>query len=186
MFKSLATKLFPERVNRVLYKIAKNNDFLLLNNVKLDILEQKISCSHLLISDKFIYCILDRYFENQVDGAIKDKKWIVRNKDGSDKRIVNNPIMLNRYYVYNLNMYFTKGAVDEFLVIPVTVINNSTKIPECVYEDANAENEIVQIKNLKNFIMDFEQTQKVGKLNPDDLELLVEFIKTFNGGMKRR
>ena len=54
------------------------------------------------------------------------------------------------------------------------------------FEDANAENEIVQIKNLKNFIMDFEQTQKVGKLNPDDLELLVEFIKTFNGGMKRR
>lgn len=187
MLNELADKFFPERVNRVLYSYSQDFDYLLLNNVKLNLPNDvQVSCSHLLITDKFIYCILDRYFEHDIKGNIKDKKWILSNKDGSNKRTVNNPIYLNRFYSYHLNMYFTNENVSEFLVVPLTVVNNRTKIPSWISEDSNAVNEICNLKNLKKFITNYEKTKKVGKLNPDDLELLVEFIKTFNGGMKKR
>lgn len=184
LFFALKESLHPNKVNKVLYKLSLDEDYLLMNNVKLDLPDAKFECSHILITNKFIYVIQDKFYENNLLGQMVDRRWIVSNSDGTDKRMINNPIMVNRYRAYQLNNYLTKGQEDNLgLVVPLTVINNKISIPTSVQMDVAASKEICHLKELRKFIYAFEEQHKVGNIPAEIQTELVKFVKTFNGGM---
>lgn len=172
-------KNFPEKVNKVLYRLAVNFDFYLMNNVTLIIDNQTWSCSHLLISDKYVYCFDDRYFKGDLEGAIEDKKWVLYDDKTDSKEIVTNPIYNNRTRSYMLNVFLTKDP-NIPLVIPVTVINNGVQLPSKVLKDSYSRNEIVHLKNLYKFIVKYEDTLDEQCFDSKDLQQTVTHIKAMS------
>ena len=82
---------------RKIYHIALDNDYYLINNVKLASHDDKIaSINHLLFGDKYIYLISDYYYRGEVSAKESDLSWIYRPLSKKEHaRYIDNPILKN-------------------------------------------------------------------------------------------
>ena len=84
-------KYFKKRVHKKLYYLSEEEDYLLLNNVKIElgIDNQPSVFDHILFADKYIYLINDVYLEGAIAGNSNDTYIILRNGKSKQKKMNN-------------------------------------------------------------------------------------------------
>lgn len=163
-------KHYKEATYLKLSSFADNNDFLLLNNYKIDYDEShKANIDHVLISKKYIFIINDFGLSGVITGELKSRYLnIYRKKDKVEQ--VSNPLnyninLLKRFNLdNNLDQSFTRGII---------VVNDDAII------DVKNESDqfyIVRRADLKKLIL------KIDKCDEKNLkeESIVRFINKLN------
>lgn len=170
LYKNILSKKRIKKItmNR-LYRFANVNDYLLLNNYKIQIDDKNEGViDHLLITDRFIYVIHDfnlsgviegRYFDEQLNAVInKEEKYIA------------NPMNYNRNMAKRLALY---QGLDNSYLKGIVVINNDTivnidEIPD-QYAIVKANKLIKTIKKMDGI-----------KIKPFKEDTIVDFINLLN------
>lgn len=170
LYKNILSKKRIKKItmNR-LYRFANVNDYLLLNNYKIQIDDKNEGViDHLLITDRFIYVIHDfnlsgviegRYFDEQLNAVInKEEKYIA------------NPLNYNRNMAKRLALY---QGLDNSYLKGIVVINNDTivnidEIPD-QYAIVKANKLIKTIKKMDGI-----------KIKPFKEDTIVDFINLLN------
>jgi len=152
-----------------LSRICEHNDFLLLNDYRIDFDDSNTGLiDHLVISNKYIIIISVFSISGVLSGKFQGEELVNVNKKGTS--IVANPINYNinltkRLSLFNdLNHSFLKGLV---------VINNDSDIK---IEGHNDQFQIVKRKDLAKTIKKFDQ-ENIKNLNE---ESIVRFINKLN------
>ena len=152
-----------------LSRICEHNDYLLLNDYRIDFDDSnKGLIDHLVISNKYIIIISVFSISGVLSGKFQSEELVNVNKKGTS--IVANPINYNinltkRLSLFNdLNHSFLKGLV---------VINNDSDIK---IEGHNEQFQIIKRKDLAKTIKSFDK-ENVKNLNEDSI---VRFINKLN------
>ena len=152
-----------------LSRICEHNDYLLLNDYRIDFDDSNTGLiDHLVISNKYIIIVSVFSISGVLSGKFQSEELVNVNKKGTS--IVANPINYNinltkRLSLFNdLNHSFLKGLV---------VINNDSDIK---IEGHNEQFQIIKRKDLGKTIKEFDQ-ENIKNLNE---ESIIRFINKLN------
>lgn len=163
-------KHYKEATYLKLASLGENNDYLLLNNYKIDFDDNHVgNIDHLLISKKYIFVINDFSLSGVISGQLKARFLRVINTK-KEVTEVSNPLnyninLIKRLTLYNnLNQSFVKGIV---------VIDDDSQI-----NITNQSNQFFMIKrkDLNSFITNMDK-EKIGNLNEQSI---IKFINKLN------
>ena len=168
---------FKHKVAKKLYKIAKDNDYYLLNKVAINVEGKIIHFDHLLFGDKYIYCIGVNYYPLAINGKQNDKNWF-RYKSNNKFVYIKNPMRLHRERV---NYFSSLISSDSDLFVATIVINNSCLIDE----KCNTKyDKIINLKNLENMVKNYEKNSNVEPIDPILLHQLVQDV--YRNGIEKK
>lgn len=171
-------KHFRDYCFKAIYKIAFDEDYYLINNMKFRVDSSKVAkIDHILFGNKYIYIINDAYYEGDLTGKETDKSLILINDKGK-KFYTDNQYLISSSLVKTLSQ---STGIGMDLMIGVTVVNNNCKIS---IETSNKQFYIIQKKRLKRLIKAIE-SRNVGNINAAQLEALVKAIDKLNRTKKK-
>lgn len=154
LMKHYTIRMYYRKVNRIVL----DNDFYLINNFENKTGDQDFHIDHIVIGEKFIYCIRDRYF----DGALVVKEdndgWLYYH--GRKKTIVPNSLSMNLLRVERLSLM---SGIDQKLFVSIVVINDDCLITP--FELTKENSFLVSLKRLPKLI-DYIESQDVEILDP--------------------
>jgi len=178
LYRIIIKKNFKKVVNRQLYSLSQEEDFLLVNNLVLDLSEDiRIHVDHLLCGDKFIYLIYDKYLFDGVEGSPEDETFFVY-KNGKRKEIKNS-VKLNKKRATLLSKYFNWSDRDPKILISVVVTNNDVEISELMKLNG-PDDYFVHVSELAKTIKTKEYETDTGVFDSESLEKMVEYIVKLN------
>ena len=155
-----------------LSKQCEYNDYLLLNNYRINIDDSNIGIiDHVVISKKYIIIINDFAISGVLKGDFTSDNLLNYNKDGAS--IVANPLNYNinltkRLSLFNdLNQEFLKGIV---------VINNDSDIQ---VNNMSNQFQIVKLKDLGKTIKSFDK-ENVKNLSEDGVVKFINYLNARN------
>ena len=163
-------KHYRETVYLKLAKLAKYNDYLLLNNYRVEYDDKHFGViDHILISKKYIFMINDFDLSGVISGDLKD---LFLRVVKSDKEALNvsNPLNYNINLIKRVNL---RNRIDQSLVKGLVVIQNNSDI----HISGNSKQfQMVRQKDLLRTILGFEKDD-VKNLKEGDI---VNFINKLN------
>lgn len=126
LYKNIYSKKhFKEATFILLSRLAKYNDYLLLNNFRIDYDDKHFGyIDHILISNKYIFVINDFSISGVINGDQREDRLRLVNLKGGAK-IISNPINYNINLIKKLN---TMSRIDQTFVKGVVVVNNDARI----------------------------------------------------------
>ena len=176
--KAREKKHFKEYCYKAIYKIAFDEDYYLINNLLFRVDPSKVArIDHILFGNKYIYIIIDAYFEGDLTGKETDKSLILINDKGK-KYYTDNQYMISKALVKSLA---DSTGIDINLLIGVVVVNKNCKIS---IETNNKQYYLIQKNKLKRLIRAIE-SRNVGNINAAQLEALVKAIDKLNRTKKK-
>lgn len=161
-----------------LYKLAKDYDYYLLNNVNLDYEGVSFHISHLLIADKNIYVISSRYYSgNLSSNNIYDNEISVTYPSTNQIELINNPIIYNE----NRCNFFIRKFIDsnnESLndIVKSIVITNDSINYDFKNSDLNKNSYLCHKKEVYNLIIKIEKESKYAPLDVTRIQDIVDQI----------
>ncbi|MCR5693128.1 MAG: hypothetical protein K6G74_04090 [Bacilli bacterium] len=165
---------FPkEAFYKSVRKVADNGDFYLVNNVKFDMGGGSIvTIDHLLGGDKFLYVIMDHYFEGAINAKAEDFYWIYYLKDHKQtlKKEIHSPLIETKNIVNRLSMM--SGLPVNFLV-GIVLINSDCFVNR--FQNVEGQVQLVPDNMLSEIITSYEK-KEVEEFNPDDLHRVIHEI----------
>lgn len=144
---------------RTVYRVALDNDFYLINNFSNRTADlEEFHIDHILIGEKYFYCIRDRYYDGAVMTRENDPSWVFFQKKKG--RYVPNPLVTNKLRIQRLSLM---SGIDEKLFISVVLIND-----DCYYTPFASESEDSFLSSLRDFPRLIEQLESrdVAPLDP--------------------
>ena len=125
VYKIYSKKHFNKIVYKKVYKIARNKDFYLINNFTftLDNVENLV-VDHILFGDKYIYVIIDKFYEGSINGKQIDNSCVLIGKNG-DKNYIDNPLIMAKKM---LSLVCSITGLPSDLMIGLCIIDNDCKI----------------------------------------------------------
>ena len=164
---------FKEYCYKAIYKIAFDEDYYLINNFSYRVDSSKIAkIDHVLFGNKYIYLIIDVYYEGDLTGKESDQSLILINNKGK-KFYTENQYSVSKALVKSL---VDSTGIDQNLLIGVVVVNNKCKIG---IETSNKQYYIIQKNRLKKLIRAIE-SRDVGNINAKQLDSLVKEFDKLN------
>ena len=158
---------------RKIYNYTLNRDFYLINNFvfRLDSKHNTL-IDHILFGDKFIYVIMDKYYEGDLQGNSYDPDLILIGKNGS-KNYVDNP-----YVAFNklLSRLSTVTGISTDLMIGITMINNDCRMD---IQSSSKQFFMIQRNRFKKLVDTIEQ-REVGNINAKSLQEAVLTVNNLN------
>ena len=159
------------------YNYTLNRDFYLINNFsfRLDS-KHNTTIDHILFGDKFIYVIMDKYYEGDLMGNSYDESLILIAKNGT-KNYVDNP-----YVQFNklLSRLSTATGIGTDLMIGITMINNDCRMK---IESSSKQFFMIQRKRFSKLV-DTIEARDVGKINAKSLQNAVLTVNNLNKKVK--
>ena len=156
-----------------IYTYTLNRDFYLINNFvfRLDSKHNTL-IDHILFGDKFIYVIMDKYYEGDLQGNSYDPDLILIGKNGS-KNYVDNP-----YVAFNklLSRLSTVTGISTDLMIGITMINNDCRMD---IQSSSKQFFMIQRNRFKKLVDTIEQ-REVGNINAKSLQEAVLTVNNLN------
>lgn len=147
-------RMYYHKVNRVVL----DHDFYLINNFENKTGEESFHIDHIVIGDKYIYCIRDRYY----DGALVIKEdndgWLYYH--GRKKIIVPNSLSMNLLRMERLSLM---SGIDIKLFISIVLINDDCLITP--FESTKDNSFLVSLKHLPKLI-EYIESRDVEILDP--------------------
>ena len=167
----LAYKNFvkPRFIKRImmnkLYRFANLNDYLLLNDYKINIDDNNIgTIDHILITNKFIIVINDFNISGVISGTSSEDSLKVTTKKG--EKLVVNPLNYNRNLAKRLALF---NDLDSSFIKGLAVINDYS-IVNVIHKSENFK--IVRVNELTKSIKEFDK----GDVKPFKEDAIVKFI----------
>ena len=156
-----------------IYSYTLNHDYYLINNFvfRLDS-KHNTSIDHILFGDKFIYVIMDKYYEGDLMGKSYDQSLILMAKNGS-KNYVDNPYVL---FYKLLSRLSTATGISTDLMIGITMINNDCRMK---IDSSSKQFFMIQRKRFAKLI-DTIEARDVGKINAKSLQDAVLTVNNLN------
>lgn len=134
-----------------LNRLARNKDYLLLNNYKVDFDDNHVGyIDHLLISKKYIFAINDFSLSGVITGELKGRSLTVVDGKNEVKQI-NNPLNYNINLVKRFNLY---NNLDQSFVKGVVVVNDDSLIK---IENSTNQFFMIQRKKIARVIKKFDK-----------------------------
>lgn len=116
LYRHHTVRMYYRHVNRV----AQDNDYYLINNFKSKTAEsESFHIDHLLIGNKFIYCIRDRYYEGALSANPQDNSWIYYRAKNTD--YISNPMKRNELRTERLSLI---TGIERDIFISIVLIND--------------------------------------------------------------
>ena len=158
---------------RKIYNYTLNRDFYLINNFvfRLDS-KHNTSIDHILFGDKFIYVIMDKYYEGDLMGNSYDPDLILIAKNGSRNYVDSPYIMFNKL----LSRLSTATGISTDLMIGITVINNDCRMNI----DSSSKQFFMIQRNRFPKLVDTIEAREVGKINAKSLQEAVLTVDNLN------
>lgn len=161
------------------YRVALDNDFYLINNFENKTAEEEeFHIDHILIGDKFIYCIRDRYFPGAIIGKEEDPAWILCRRKKSEK--IKNPLYVNAIRVQRLALM---SGIDRKCFISVVLVNDDCLITP--YEVSSQDNFLVSLSNFPKFIKE-KESMPIDPLDPQAIAVAARDFSELNLSEKRK
>lgn len=171
--KAVIRNNFKKYSAKLIYNIALDNDFYLINDLLMPLNdEEHMHIDHLLFGDKYIYVISTRKYSYPVKGKLYDNSWVYVKKS-KVPTFVDNPLLMNKKRAEKLALvtHFNQDFIKN-----VVVVNNEAFIENGVNDDFNI---LTTYSKLKKVIKHFESLP-VKRINKDDLAKAVKDIARLN------
>ncbi|MCR5348170.1 MAG: NERD domain-containing protein [Bacilli bacterium] len=168
MYQHHTVRMYYRKVRQV----ALDNDFYLINafaNRTADLEEFHID--HILIGNKYFYCIRDRYYDGAIAAKEDDPSWVFY-KHGA--RYITNPMTLNKLRIQRLSLM---SSIDEKLFVSIVLIND-----DCFYtpfQPATDSSYLSSLKDLPKLIEDLE-ARDVDPLDPHAIAMAARDFAELN------
>lgn len=177
--KRYLTKRFFKRIsNHYLYKLARDEDYYLLNNLTLDLGENVvIHIDHLLCANKYIYVIADRYFYEGAEGNLEDETIFIYQKN--KRKEIKNPVKVNEERCIRLAKYLNWTEDKPAMILSVVCINNDAYLNNSLSLDG-PNSYLIPIKDLYRTIKKREYSSRAGDFDMDNLQKMVKHIKVLS------
>lgn len=129
-FFEIRTKYEKKNFSNIIYRrlnfLAEDNDYLLLNGVKLNLdptTNKVTTFHHILFADKYIYIIQDVYLEGGISGTYEDTYLTIKDKKNQHSAKLNNFLLEQRS---NIEMLARKLQIDpeESFLFNIVVYNS--------------------------------------------------------------
>ena len=133
---------------------------------------QVFHIDHIMVGNKFIYCIRDRYYPGAIAAKEEDPNWIFYS--GKKAIYIQNPMLINKIRVERLSMM--TGFDSRFLVSIVLINDDCMMTP---IENTYSDNFLVSLKNLPSFIS-YMESQNVDPLDPHAAAVAVHDLSELN------
>lgn len=164
---------FNEYCYKAIYKIAFDEDYYLINNFVFRVDHSRVArIDHILFANKYIYVIIDTYYDGSLVGKDEDKSLILIDKKNT-KYYTDNQFLVSKSLVNSLSR---STGIDKDLFIGIVVVNNSCKLG---IETNEKSNYMIQRNKLKKLIKAIE-SRDVGNINSAQLESAVKAIDKLN------
>ena len=164
---------FKEYCYKAIYRIAFNEDYYLINNFLFRVDSNKVArIDHILFGNKYIYVIIDTYYEGDLVGKEEDESLILINKK-SQKFYTENQYKIVKSLVKALSR---STSIDESMFIGVVVVNNNCKLG---IETNSKQLYMIQRNRLKKLVKAIE-SRNVGNINAAQLDAAVKAIDKLN------
>ena len=171
-------KYFKEYCHKAIYRIAFDEDYYLINDFLFKVDSSKVArADHILFGNKYIYLIIDVYYEGDLTGNDEDKSLILIDKRGT-KYYTDNQYLIAKSLVKAL---CRSTGISEDLFIGVVVVNNNCKLG---IDTVSKQYYMIQRNRLKKLVKAIE-SRDVGKINAAQLESLVKAIDKLNRKKKK-
>lgn len=159
---------FYERVSTVV----NYGDFYLLNNVSLDLpTGEKVMVDHIIGGEKYIYVILDRYFEGTVRGNYNDHYWIYYMESlfgKKKKKEISNPLKQVQSLIDLISL---QNIIQKDLFVGIVLVNDDCFISG--YENKSNSIKLIPVSKLEKVINTFEK-EDIDPLGEKKLEILIQ------------
>ena len=176
--KSHIKKNFKEYCYKAIYRIAFDEDYYLINDYMFRIDPSKVAkIDHILFGNKYIYVILDTYYEGDLIGKENDNSLILVNNKGR-KFYTANQYLLVKTLIKSLS---GQTGIDEGMFIGIVVVNNNCKLG---IETNSKQYYIIQRNKAKKLVKAIE-SRNVGNINAQQLEAAVKAIDKSNRKKKK-
>ncbi len=158
---------------RTVYRVAQDNDFYLINNFANATAEyEEFHIDHILIGEKFFYCIRDRYYDGAVAAKENNQSWIFYHKNRA--RYVPNPLITNKLRVQRLSLM---SGIDEKLFISIVLINDDCYLS--TFESSDESSFLSSLKDFPRLIQELE-ARDVDPLDPLALSVAARDFSELN------
>lgn len=169
-------KILKYRTWRKIYSLAKDRDYYLLNNVNIvDVNKSSFHIDHLLIGDRFVFCICARYFDgNLIFPEAYSPRLQLNDNKGNLIRLVDNPVYVNEVRMLKLANYlscFNEKKNGIFVSIVATNNDLNFSITKGKFIDNS---QFCHLKDLKKVIKTYEKNKEIPLLKTEDLQNLVD------------
>ena len=168
-------KHFKEVTYLKLARLAKYNDYLLLNNYKLDFDDRHVALiDHILISKKYIFLITDFDLSGVITGEMRDPILRVATKEGAVS--VSNPL---NYNINLLKRLHTAYRFDPIFLKGIVVVNDDAYV-----NITSTSNQFMMVtrRKLAKTIKMFDK-EKIGNLKEEDV---INFINKLDKDNKKK
>ncbi len=173
--RSLCKRRTIQMYYKKIYKIALDNDFYLINSfANKTAEEEEFHIDHILIGEKFIYCIRDRYYEGTIRAKENDPNWIYYSRKYKDGYLIPNPLRMNEIRVQRMSLM---SGLSRKLFISVVLVNNECFLSN--YEVTSSNNFVVSLKNLPSFIAE-KEALPVEPMDPRAIDVAARDIADLN------
>lgn len=171
-------KNFQYYYYKYIYKVAMVRDYYLINNFLFRIDDSHVAkIDHILFADKYIYLIIDSYFDGDIVGK-EDDQSIVRIHKSGKKYYEDNPILTTNKLVNKLSLV---TGIDKSLMIGVCLINNDCR---CGVVTSGKFLYVVQCNRFKQLVKAIE-SRPVDPINEEQLAAAVKAIDKLNRRRKK-
>lgn len=164
--KAVYKKRYRELYGRKVYKIALYQDYYLINLFHFKYSDNTIAIvDHILFGNKYIYVILDSYYEGSISGSRDDQSFVLVSSRGS-RKYIDNPFDDLRALIKRISMM---TDTDESIFVGISLVNK-----ECAINVKQSDDDyyIIQIDRLKKLI-DAIESRNVNPINPKQLQAQV-------------
>lgn len=171
--KTHTVRAYFKTVNR----IAEDNDYYLINNFKSHTRDSTtFHIDHLLIGNKFIYCIRDRYYDGALSAKPEDGSWIYYH--GKTAKYIDNPMQLNELRVERLALM---SGISRSIFVSIVLINDDCWITP--FDNVDTGSYLVSLKMLPKLIQMLEATD-IEPLDQWEVERVVKDLATLKENEK--
>jgi len=167
---------FVRYYGRKIYKLARDNDYYLINQISLENHDNTtVDVNHLLFGNKYLYVISDYYLKGSLKAKEIDNSWIFKPFDKEEKtHYVDNPILKAKALT---NELANVTSLDDSLFISIVVLNQDCEIEE--YEHTENNPFLVRINQLGKLISTLEN-RNVSPLEEQQVYYAVRDIARLN------
>lgn len=163
---------FKDYCHKVIYKVAFDEDYYLINDFTFKVDFKTITIDHLLFGNKYFYVIIDSYLPGDLIGKENDKSLILIDNH-NQKFYTENQFQTCKTLIDYLGI---KTGISKDLLIGVAIVNNDCKIG---VESNSKQNFIIHRNKFKKLIKTIE-SRDVGKINQAQMDNFVKAIDELN------
>ncbi|MCF0117842.1 MAG: NERD domain-containing protein [Bacilli bacterium] len=170
----LIQKFFTVRLfGRKIFQIARKYDYMVFHNFQFDVGERHAVIDHILFGDKFIYLIVDKYYNDGLSGNLNDNKWFYYSKRKMTYVLDKNPMRTNAVRTEKFSLI---TQIDREFLISVVAVNDDAILDDIQGDDNN---HICHISDLESLIRKME-SRDMDPLDEAQAQQVIQELYTIN------